>query len=154
MRRISRRQFVKHSVAIGTTVSLASPGIIRAQGLSEKLQVGFVAVGGRASAHTKAAHEEGCRCVAFAEVDKTCWGGVLDKEGWSEAQGHTDWREVFDNHADELDVIFVATPDHNHFSPTMTAVSLGIHCYTEKPLTWSVREALLLKQAYEKNTPH
>ena len=34
----------------------------------------------------------------------------------------------------------------------MTAVSMGIHCYTEKPLTWSVREAQMLTAAYEKNT--
>jgi hypothetical protein len=30
--------------------------------------------------------------VAFAEVDKTRRGGVLEKEGWSEARGYTDWR--------------------------------------------------------------
>jgi hypothetical protein len=34
----------------------------------------------------------------------------------------------------------------------MTAVSMGINCYTEKPLTWSVREAQLLAAAYAKNT--
>jgi hypothetical protein len=28
---------------------------------------------------------------------------------------------------------------------------MGIHCYTEKPLTWSVREAQLLAAAYAKN---
>jgi hypothetical protein len=33
----------------------------------------------------------------------------------------------------------------------MTAVSMGIHCYTEKPLTWSVREAQLLAAAYARN---
>lgn len=33
----------------------------------------------------------------------------------------------------------------------MTAVSMGIHCYTEKPLTWSVREAQLLAKAYAAN---
>jgi hypothetical protein len=151
MLRITRRQFVKSSVAIGAAGTVGFPGIIRGRGLNEKLQVGFVAVGGRAKAHTGAAHEEGCQCVAFADVDKTSWGGVLDKEGWSGAAGYTDWRKVFENHADELDVIFVATPDHNHFSPTMTAVSMGIHCYTEKPLTWSVREAQLLQKAYVKN---
>jgi predicted dehydrogenase len=152
MAKISRQQFVKGSVALGSLASVGFPGIVRARGLNEKLQVGFVAVGGRASAHTKAAHEEGCQCVAFAEVDTTRWGGVLGKEGWNEAKGYTDWRELFINHAKELDVVFVATPDHNHFAPSMTAVSMGIHCYTEKPLSWSVREALLLQKAYEKNT--
>ena len=43
--------------------------------------------------------------MAFADVDETSWGGVLDKEGWSEAKGYTSWRKVFENHAKELDVI-------------------------------------------------
>ena len=58
---------------------------------------------------------------------------------------------MFEKHAKDLDVVFVATPDHSHFAPTMTAVSHGHHCYTEKPLTWSVREAQLLAAAYAKN---
>jgi hypothetical protein len=142
---------MKGSAALGAAVTIGFPGIVRARGLNERLQVGFVAVGGRARAHTGASHEAGLQCVAFAEVDRTQWGGVLDKEGWSGAKGYTDWRKVFENHAKALDVIFVATPDHNHFAPSMTAVSMGIHCYTEKPLSWSVREALLLQRAYEKN---
>ena len=66
-------------------------------------------------------------------------------------EGYTDWREMFQNHTKELDVVFVATPDHTHYGPSMTAISNGIHCYTEKPLAWSVREAQNLTKAYEKN---
>lgn len=139
---VSRRNFIAGS--------LAFPAIVSAQNQNSKLQVGFVAVGGRAGAHTGEAHKEGCQCVAFAEVDKTRWGGVHGKGGWKEAKGYTDWREMFTKHGKELDVVFVATPDHTHYAPSMTAVSMGIHCYTEKPLTWSVTEALKLTAAYEK----
>ncbi len=151
MSRTSRRQFLKQSTALGALATAGCATTTRSRGLNEKLQVGFIAVGGRAGAHTKAAFEAGCQCVAFAEVDKTRWGGVLDREGWGEAKGYTDWRKLFENHAKELDIIFVAAPDHNHFAPSMTAISMGIHCYTEKPLAWSVREALLLEKAYKKN---
>ena len=113
--------------------------------------MGFVATGGQAGSHTRAAHEMGLKCVCFAEVNRSNWKGVLEKEGWEKAKGYTDWRKMFENHAKELDVVFVATPDHSHFAPTMTAISHGIHCYTEKPLTWSVREAQLLAEAYAKN---
>ncbi len=150
MSKITRRQFVKRT-AIGMGCAVGFPSLIRAQGLNEKLQVGFIAVGGRAGAHTDESHKAGLQCIAFAEVDKTRWGGVHGKEGWKEAAGYTDWRKVFENHGKDLDVIFVATPDHTHFAPSMTAVSMGIHCYTEKPLTWSVREAQLLAAAYAKN---
>jgi len=152
MSNITRRQFVKRTAAFGAVSAIGFPSLIRGQGLNEKLQVGFVAVGGRASAHTGAAHGEGCQCIAFAEVDKGRWGGVLEKQGWDKAAGYQDWRKVFEKHGKDLDVVFVATPDHSHFAPSMTAVSMGISCYTEKPLTWSVREAQLLAAAYAKNT--
>ena len=151
MSNITRRQFVKGTVAIGTACTIGFPRLIRAQGLNEKLQVGFVAAGGQAGSHTGFCYKAGLQCVAFAEVDKTRWNGVLGKKGWEQAAGYTDWRKVFENHGKKLDVVFVATPDHTHFAPSMTAVSMGIHCYTEKPLTWSVREAQLLAAAYAKN---
>ncbi len=151
MSNITRRQFMKRTAAIGAVCSLGFPSLIRAQGLNEKLQVGFIAAGGQAGSHTGQSHNAGLQCIAFAEVDKTRWNGVLGKKGWENATGYTDWRKVFENHGKELDVVFVATPDHSHFAPSMTAVSMGIHCYTEKPLTWSVREAQLLAKAYAKN---
>jgi hypothetical protein len=151
MSNITRRQFVKRTAALGAACSIGFPSLLRAQGLNEKLQVGFIAVGGRAGAHTGVSHAAGLQCVAFAEVDKGRWDGVHGKTGWEKVPGYTDWRKVFEKHGKELDVVFVATPDHSHFAPSMTAVSMGIHCYTEKPLTWSVREAQLLAAAYAKN---
>lgn len=150
-KQLSRRHFIKKA-GLGLGATLAAPSIIRARGLNEKLQCAFVAVGGRASAHTGEAHKHGLHCVAFAETDKTRWDGVLGKEGWGEAKGYTDWRKIFQNHQKDVDVIFVATPDHTHFAPSMTAISMGIHCYTEKPLSWSVKEAQMLTAAYAKNT--
>jgi predicted dehydrogenase len=151
MSNITRRQFLKSSAAVGAACSIGFPSLIRAQGLNEKLQVGFIAAGGQAGSHTGQSHGAGLQCIAFAEVDKTRWNGVHGKKGWEQAAGYTDWRKVFEKHGKDLDVVFVATPDHSHFAPSMTAVSMGIHCYTEKPLTWSVREAQLLAAAYAKN---
>ena len=154
MNHLSRRTFLKQSgtAAVGAATTLGFPNLIRTQGLNEKLQVGFVAVGGRAGGHTQASHDAGLQCIAFAETDRQRWGGVLQKEGWGSAIGYTDWRQLFAKHEKELDVVFVATPDHTHYAPSMTAISKGIHCYTEKPLSWSVREAQLLTAAYAKST--
>lgn len=149
---LNRRTFIKSSAVAGAASALGMPAIVRAQNQNSKLQCGFVAVGGRAGAHTGAAHKHGLQCIAFTDVDKNSWNGVLGKQGWNEAAGYTDWRKMFENHGKQLDVIFVATPDHSHYAPSMTAVSMGIHCYTEKPLTWSVREAQNLTKAYHKNT--
>jgi len=151
MSKLTRRQFVKRTAAWGAVSAIGFPSLIRARGLNEKLQVGFIAAGGQAGSHTGASHAAGLQCIAFAEVDQSRWNGVHGKQGWEQAAGYTDWRKVFQKHGKELDVVFVATPDHSHFAPSMTAVSMGIHCYTEKPLTWSVREAQLLAAAHAKN---
>lgn len=142
----------QHFVKAGAAAAFGFPAIVRAQGLNEKLQVAFVGVGGKAHTHTRICHEQGIQCVAFADVDKRTWkAGVLGKTGWEGAAAYTDWREIFLKHRKDVDILFVTTPDHTHFAPTMTALSMGIHCYTEKPLTWSVREAQLLTKAYEQN---
>ena len=41
MSNITRRQFIKGTVAVGTAC-IGFPSLIRAQGLNEKLQVGFM----------------------------------------------------------------------------------------------------------------
>ena len=68
MSKITRRQFVKRTTAAGAACTIGFPSLLRAQGLNEKLQVGFIAVGGRAGAHTGAgprplleAHHAGIR---------------------------------------------------------------------------------------------
>ena len=151
----SRRQFIQSASATGAASTLGMPAIVRALDQNSKLQVGFVATGGRAGAHVGFTHGKrdnyGLQCVEFAPVNKSSWKNVHGKKEWKDAKGYTDWREMFQNHTKELDVVFVATPDHTHYGPSMTAVSNGIHCYTEKPLTWSVREAQTLTKAYAKN---
>ena len=147
---LNRRKFITQ-LGFAGAATLGFPAIVRGQNLNSKMQVAFVATGGKATVHIGACHHEGFQCISFAEIDKKRWKGVLNKKGWGNAKGYTDWREMFQNHGKEIDVVFVSTPDHTHFAPSMTAVSMGIHCYTEKPLTWSVREAQLLTAAYMAN---
>ncbi|MFP6906581.1 MAG: Gfo/Idh/MocA family oxidoreductase [Verrucomicrobiota bacterium] len=153
---MKRRNFIKSSSAAAAASTVGFPALVRAQNQNSKLQVGFVATGGRANAHVGftygARNKYGLHCVAFAEVDRNSHKNVLGKGEWKDAKAYTDWREMFQKHTQELDVVFVATPDHSHYGPSMTAISNGIHCYTEKPLAWSVREAQNLTKAYAKNT--
>ena len=147
---LNRRKFIT-KLGFAGAATIGFPAIVRGQNLNSKLQVGFVATGGKAGVHTSVCHKNDLQCVGFAEIDKSAWKSVHGKEGWGAAKGYTDWRELFQNHGKEMDVVFVSTPDHTHFAPSMTAVSMGIHCYTEKPLTWSVGEAQLLTAAYKAN---
>ena len=146
----SRRKFLTQLTLAGAS-TFGFPAIVRGQNLNSQLQCAFVATGGKAREHLNMTHQLGLQCIAFAEIDKRQWKEAHSKKGWESAAAFTDWREMFQKHQKEMDVVFITTPDHTHYAPSMSAVSMGIHCYTEKPLTWSVREAQLLTQAYEAN---
>ena len=139
----NRRQFIKTSAALGIGYWVAG-GVQAKESKSPngKLNVGFVAAGGQAGSHTGAAHGMGLKCICFAEVDETRWNGRVGqgRVGRKPRAIPTGGR-CSRNTPRILDVVFVATPDHSHFAPSMTAISMGIHCYTEKPLTWSVRRS-------------
>ena len=54
--------------------------------------------------------------------------------------GDTPWVDVFEKHPD-LDVVFIATPDHLHTAPILHALRRGCHVVTEKPMCLDLAEA-------------
>jgi predicted dehydrogenase len=54
--------------------------------------------------------------------------------------GEEPWLDLFRDHPD-LDVLFVATPDHLHTAPILHALRNGCHVVTEKPMCLDLHEA-------------
>ncbi|MFN0087301.1 MAG: Gfo/Idh/MocA family protein [Blastocatellia bacterium] len=67
------------------------------------------------------------------------------QEVFKTAKRHTDFRKMLEEQKD-IDAIVVATPDHLHATIAKTAMELGKHAYVEKPLTWSIQEARVLRE--------
>ncbi len=61
------------------------------------------------------------------------------------AKRYTDFRKMLETQKD-IDAIVVATPDHTHAVIAKAAMELGKHAYVEKPLTWSIQEARVLRE--------
>jgi predicted dehydrogenase len=140
--KFSRRKLLK-GAGVAVAGTLAAPYILHAQNAGrQKLRIAFVGVDGQAGAHTGLAKSESCPC--FCDPDPNRWKKI--KELAPDAKGYTDFREMWEKHEKEIDAVVVTTPDHFHYYASMVALKAGKHCYTEKPLTWSIPEARRLAE--------
>lgn len=67
------------------------------------------------------------------------------QDAYKNAKRYADFRKMLETQKD-IDAIVVATPDHLHATIAKTAMELGKHAYVEKPLTWSIHEARVLRE--------
>ncbi len=67
------------------------------------------------------------------------------QEAYKNAKRYSDFRKMLETQKD-IDAVLVATPDHTHAVIGKAAMELGKHAYIEKPLTWSIHEARVLRE--------
>ncbi len=54
---------------------------------------------------------------------------------------YTDYRQMLDEKAGQIDAMTVSTPDHMHAAIAIRAMKMGIHVYVQKPLVRTLWEA-------------
>ena len=146
MTRTSRRQFTQ-SVLAGAAALSASSWTGRAAAQSdaanEKLQLACIGTANRAAANIAGVRGEDV--VALCDVDSTYLAKA--KAQHPDAETFADYRELIESMADRLDGVVVSTPDHHHAPATLRAIRAGLHVYCEKPLTHTVHEARVIREA-------
>jgi predicted dehydrogenase len=147
-RRTNRRDFLKQSAALSTGFWLGSSAVGRASlSPNEKLNVAFIAAGGRASANISAIKNVGENIVAFCDVDDN--RAAKNYNAYPNTPRFRDFRKMLDT-VKNIDAVVVSTPDHMHAPASVTAMRMGKHVYCEKPLTHSIYEARLMRETAAK----
>jgi predicted dehydrogenase len=140
-RRITRRHFVASAAA-----TLAAPAFLRARNANDRLNIAMIGSGGRGAANLNGVGSE--NIVALCDVDSTAVERAAQKH--RDAQRFADFRKLFDTMANKIDAVVVSTCEHTHAFATLPALQLGKHVYCEKPLTYNIAEARLIREVAAK----
>jgi len=167
-RKVTRRDFVAETGKLGLGVMIVPRhvlGGIGYQAPSDTLNVAVVGFGGQGSENALAlAPSENIVAIcdvdfAFAEKNmadklhdqsgkpregKALADGMKLQEQFTKAVRYSDFREMLDKQKD-VEGVVIATPDHLHAVIAKAAMDAGKHVYVEKPLTYSVHEARVLR---------
>ena len=150
MRRITRRAFMKGSLAAGVGLTMAGP-FSRVRGANDDIRVAVVGINGRGGSHIGAFDGmDGVRLAGLCDVDSN----VLERRGKSfkdrnqKVDGYVDIRKLLDNK--NIDAITIATTNHWHSLATVWACQAGKDVYVEKPCSHNIFEGRKCVEAAEK----
>lgn len=145
-RKTTRRTFIRQSAAVTAGVGYwaSSSPLAKAQSALEAPAAACIGVGGKGSSDTSHIGDHGVAIVGLCDVD----GDTLTKKGreFPDAKQFQDFREMLDQLGDKVDIVTVSTPDHTHAAAAVRAMRLKKHVYCQKPLTWSIREARMMRE--------
>lgn len=142
--RQSRREFLAQAAAIGAGAWIAGPNLAAlAQSANEQINFACIGVGGKGSSDTDHAGNHG-NIVALCDIDDNHLGKKTEK--FTKAKKYNDFRKLFDEMGKSIDAVTVSTPDHTHAPASLMAIRNKKHVYTQKPLSWSVHEARVLRE--------
>ena len=162
---VTRRSFVGATAGVAFGAMVVPRHVLGGAGYlapSETVNVAVVGCGAQGAADAGEVVAGGQNIVALADVDfgfvdsamarrtrgrngEVNHSAVKLQEAYGKAKHYADFRKMLDEQKD-IDGVIVATPDHTHAVVAKAAMELGKHVYVEKPLTWSVHEARVLRE--------
>lgn len=151
-RKSTRRKFIGQSAALTAGVGYwagTSPNLMAQTSALQAPAAACVGVGGKGGSDTSHISENGVSIVGLCDVD----GNTLTKKGreFPDAKQFQDFREMLENLGDKVDIVTVSTPDHCHAAAAVRAMRMKKHVYCQKPLTWSIGEARMMRETAEEN---
>ena len=137
MKAISRRSFLKTSVAGAAACSLSPRSWSQVVGANDNIRVAVVGINGRGGSHIDEFSKiKGVRVTALCDVDRD----VLDRraQNLEGVRKYQDVRKLLESQ--DVDAISIATTNHWHSLITIWACQAGKDVYVEKPCSHNVFE--------------
>jgi predicted dehydrogenase len=163
--KITRRHFVAGTTGAALSAMIVPRHVLGGTGYdapSDTINFALIGCGGQGKTDAIELITGGQNLVALVDVDY----GFVDREvaartkasdgkpnepmlrlqeAYSRAKRYADFRKMLEQQKD-IDAVVVATPDHTHAVIAKTAMETGKHAYVEKPLTYTVQEARILRE--------
>lgn len=149
---MNRRSFLKTALAAGAVPFIGSI-IPRAFAANSKVRLAAIGVGQQAwydLEQFRMSASDICDVVALCDTDMGAEATRNAIKAYPHLPRYKDFRKMFDEMADRIDAVLIATPDFSHFPAAMHAMKLGKAVYVEKPLAHTYEECDLLMKAAEK----
>jgi predicted dehydrogenase len=146
---LTRRAFVKTTVAAMSTISLVPRHVLGGPGVtspSEILTRAVIGTGGMGMGHVKSINT-GCKLLAVCDVDANHLAEAV-KAGGPDCKGYRDFREVLARK--DIDIVHIPTPPHWHAIMSVAAAKAGKDVWCEKPMTRTIGEGEAVVAAMEK----
>ena len=158
----SRREFLSRSTSTVAAATWTPALLTRVGNASEtkrdnRLRMGLIGVGSMGKQEGQQ-FDEMCDILAVCDVDsrhmEECHVhpkiGAKSKDGKKFPLGqHKDYRAILDRK--DIDVVSIVTPDHWHVKIAIEALLAGKHVFCQKPLTLTIEEGQLIREAAEKS---
>ena len=148
----NRRSFMKKA---GLASAAAAAECINwnpsARGANEKVVLGLIGCRSQGKNVALDAIKDGAVFKTLCDVDDAILAkvGPQIEAAQNRAPGTVkDFRRVLDDK--EIDAVVIATPDHWHVIPTILACQAGKDVYVEKPLSHTIHEGQLMRDAARK----
>jgi predicted dehydrogenase len=144
---LTRRSLLQYSAAAIATAGVAAGGYWLAK---PRIRLGLIGSGTRGTQLARALrlmkplHHVHGDIVAIADVDRPNAERTRAQE-WPRAELYEDYRALLAR--DDVEAVFVATPDHWHAAVSLEALRAGKAVYCEKPLAVTVDEGQRLVRA-------
>ena len=152
----TRREFLKKSIVIAAAGSAvpyfcwSQPSFANASA-NDRPGVGCIGMGKMATDWGDTPqHAQFGDILAICDVDSRRTEAAKNNPelGASKADTYGDYRKVLDRN--DIDVVSIVTPDHWHVKIAIEALQAGKHVFCQKPLTLTLEENQLIRNACKK----